>query len=114
MGDTAVTPNDALAFLIELAALVLLGMWGWQRDASTLVRWSFAVGAPAVAAMLWGLFAAPRSRFDVVALEIGTKTLVLGAAVLAARTIMAPGWWWVFAALVVVNTILLYVGPSAR
>jgi hypothetical protein len=113
-----ITPNDAVAFLVEVAALVVLGAWGWNigRSIGDTTVWA-AIGAAvvvAVAAGLWGLFAAPRSRFDVLAMEVTTKVVVLGGSVLAARTLLAPAWWWVYALVVVANTVLLYVGPWAR
>ena len=109
-----VTGNDVVAFVVEVAALVVLGIWGWRQGDTTIARLGLAVGVPSVAALAWGLFAAPRSRVDVVALEVLTKVAVLGAAVLAARTILPQPWWLAFTAVVVVNTLLLYLGPWAR
>jgi hypothetical protein len=42
-----------------------------------------AVGAPAIAALLWGFFAAPRAPVRIVALTVAVKIVVFGAAVLA-------------------------------
>lgn len=112
--STTITPNDGVAFLVEVASLALLGIWGWRRGHTTAVRWLLALVIPLAAAILWALFAAPRSRFDVPALEIATKVLVLGAAVVAAHAILPPPWWWAFATVVMVNFVLLYVGPWAR
>jgi hypothetical protein len=50
--------NEGLAFLLEVAALAVLAVWGWQRAETLAVRLLLAVAAPAAAAVLWGLFAA--------------------------------------------------------
>jgi hypothetical protein len=68
------------AFLSELAALAALGSWGWTTG-SGWQRMLLAVGAPAVAAVLWGLFAAPHAAFDVPVLAVVVKLAVYGSAV---------------------------------
>lgn len=47
--------NLAFRFILELAALVAMGYWGWQTGQGWL-RWLLMLGAPLVAAMLWGIF----------------------------------------------------------
>ncbi|MBZ9881296.1 YrdB family protein [Mesorhizobium sp. CA10] len=48
--------NLTLRFLLELAALLGLGMVGWSF-AVDFSRWILAVALPLVAAVLWGTFA---------------------------------------------------------
>ena len=72
-----------VAFLAELAALAALASWGWSTGGSTAGRVVLAVAAPAVAAVLWGVFAAPRAPVRVPALTVLVKVVVFGAAVLA-------------------------------
>jgi hypothetical protein len=72
-----------VAFLAELAALVALAAWGWSSADSTGLRVALAVAAPAVAAVLWAVFAAPRAPVRVPALTVLVKVAVFGAAVLA-------------------------------
>jgi hypothetical protein len=72
-----------VAFLAELAALAALAVWGWSAVDSTVWRLVLAVAAPAVAAVLWGVFAAPRAPVRVPVLSVLVKVLVFGAAVLA-------------------------------
>jgi uncharacterized protein DUF2568 len=71
------------AFLSELAALAALAVWGWSASGSSLVRVVLAVGAPLVAAVLWGVFAAPHAPVDVAVLTVLVKLVVFGAGVLA-------------------------------
>ena len=72
-----------LAFVAELAALAALASWGWSAGGSTAWRLLLAVAVPLVAAVLWGVFAAPRALVRVPALTVLVKVLVFGAAVLA-------------------------------
>ena len=53
--------NLALAFLLELAALVAFAYWGFNASDSTIVRLLLGIGVPVLAIVLWGIFAAPRS-----------------------------------------------------
>lgn len=50
--------NLAVRFLLEIAALVGMGYWGWTQN-DGLWRWVLAIGVPIGAAVLWGTFAVP-------------------------------------------------------
>src|SRR5690349_3221315 len=80
----------ALAFLSEIAALVALGWWGFARDAGTPVRVLLGIGLPLVAAVLWGVFAAPQAPVHVLALTLLVKVAVFGGASLALAALGHP------------------------
>ena len=71
-----------VAFVSELAALSALAHWGWVSG-SGAGRMLLAVGAPALAGVLWGLFAAPSAPIQVFALAVLVKVLVYSSAVAA-------------------------------
>ncbi len=50
--------NLAVRFLLEIAILLALGAWGWQR-ADSWQRWLLGIGLPLVAAAAWGIFRVP-------------------------------------------------------
>jgi hypothetical protein len=50
-------PNLALRFLLEMAALVAIGYWGFDQH-SGIWRFVIGIGGPMLAAVLWGTFAA--------------------------------------------------------
>lgn len=50
--------NLTLRFLLELVALLALGIWGWQKGEG-LLRFVLAFGIPIVAAILWATFRVP-------------------------------------------------------
>lgn len=50
--------NLALRFLLEIAALVAIGYWGFDQH-SGIWRFILAIGGPLIAATLWGTFAVP-------------------------------------------------------
>ncbi|MEJ5240081.1 MAG: YrdB family protein [Anaerolineales bacterium] len=50
--------NLGLRFLLEIAALISLGVWGWQKGEGW-VRFLLAVGIPVIAATLWATFRVP-------------------------------------------------------
>jgi hypothetical protein len=95
-------------FLLELAALAALAYWGFHTGRTFATDVLLGVGAPVVAAVVWGTFAAPRSarRLRGAALTAVQLTVLLaGAVALAAagRPVLAL----VTAAVVVVNAVLL-------
>jgi len=50
--------NLAFRFLLEIAAFVAMAYWGWSQH-DGVWRVVFAVGAPLLAAVVWGTFAVP-------------------------------------------------------
>ena len=50
--------NLAIRFLLEMSALVSIGMWGWKQSDGWL-RYVLAIGIPIIFATIWGTFAVP-------------------------------------------------------
>jgi len=50
--------NLAVRFLLEIAALVVIGYWGWTQHEGFL-QYLLAIGGPILAAVLWSTFAVP-------------------------------------------------------
>jgi hypothetical protein len=107
-----VNANDVVAFFVEMAVLGLLAWAGFTADGA--LGWVLGIGLPVVAAVAWGLFAAPRARVSSDPLRLATKAVVLGAGVVAGFMVLPVLWAVVFAVVVVTNTVLMYVGPFAR
>lgn len=53
--------NLGLRFVLELCLLGALGYWGFQLDRGVLLRIVAGLGAPLLAATVWGLFVAPKA-----------------------------------------------------
>ena len=51
--------NLALRFFLELCALVAVGYWGFKTAGGTPSKIGVGIGAPLVAAVVWGVFVAP-------------------------------------------------------
>jgi hypothetical protein len=100
--------NEALAFLLELAMLAALGWWGATVGGSFVVHVLLGIGAPLTAAVVWGLFAAPRARVRLpMGGVIAVKALAFGSAAVA---IAAMGRWGLaasFAVVTFVNTAIV-------
>ncbi|MCR8558679.1 YrdB family protein [Mucilaginibacter sp. BJC16-A38] len=47
--------NLAVRFLLEITMLIALGYWGWHATTGWL-QYLSAIGLPAIAATLWGVF----------------------------------------------------------
>ena len=102
--------NLALAFVLELCALAALAYWGFNTGSSTLIHIILGIGAPLLAAVLWGLFAAPRAAKPVSPLaRLAVKLLVFGSAALGLAVAGQPTLAVIFAMIVAVNLILAHV-----
>ena len=104
----AVGPNELLAFVLELAALAFLCWWGFATGANVLMSIVLGIGAPVVAAVLWGLFAAAqRPRFSLPRPGVlAVKAVVFGGATAALVALGQPILAAVFAVVVVVNLVI--------
>jgi hypothetical protein len=101
--------NLGIRFLIELAALVALGVFGAHVGGGGLGSIVLAAGLPLVGAILWGAFASPKAAIDVPALKIATEVLVLGGAAVALAVVGSAALGAAFAGVVLVNAALLAV-----
>jgi hypothetical protein len=99
--------NFAVKFLLELPAFAVLGYWGATVGHGGLaVR--LAIAAPLAAAVLWGLFAAPRARRRLPAsarIPLELAVFGLAAAALAAAGSLAGAV--IFGVVVIVVIVLL-------
>jgi Protein of unknown function (DUF2568) len=102
--------NLLLRFLLDLCALGALGYWGFTSGNATITKVVLGVGAPLVAAVVWGTFLSPRAPVQLPwGVVLGLQALVFASAaaglvVTGNRTLAL-----VFVVIVVINAILMYV-----
>ena len=104
--------NLAVRFLLELAALVAMGYWGWTTQEGIL-RPVLAVGIPLVAAALWGIFRVPGDPRDAPVAVTGMVRLLLEAAFFSTAVILLaaadqPTAAAVFAVVVIIHYAVSY------
>jgi Protein of unknown function (DUF2568) len=100
--------NLALRFLLEVAALAGLAYWG-AHTGSGVVKVLLAIAAPVIAAIVWGLFAAPKAARRLPrGPRVVVEAAVFGAAAAGLAVTGQGGVAAVFVALVVVNGALVY------
>jgi Protein of unknown function (DUF2568) len=110
MNQTLYWANLALVFVLELCALAALCYWGFSVGGGSVTKTVLGLGAPLCAAVLWGMFAAPRAPVSVPLLGFGVKIIVFGS---AAAVLYATGHRTlaiVFALIVVANAVLIRLG----
>ena len=100
----------ALRFVLELCALAALGYWGWQTGQTQVMKAGLGIGAPLMAAVLWGLFVAPKARIAApatvrFAVELAVFTLAALGLYLAGRPQLALA----LAIAYVIHRVLLFV-----
>ncbi|MGY3203131.1 YrdB family protein [Streptomyces sp. TE5632] len=97
--------NEALAFLLELAALGCLGWWGFHTGPEGVFRILLGVGTPLLAVVVWALFAAPRARWRPrLPLVLVVKALVLGGGAAALYGVGHPVAAGAMAVVTIANT----------
>jgi len=107
--------NLTVRFLLEVLALIAMGIWGWYQGEGWL-RFVLALGIPLIAAIVWGTFAVPndpsRSGSAPVAVP-GIVRLVIEAAIFifAVWALYNQGFTtlsWLFGIIVIVHYLVSY------
>ena len=81
MFTLANSTNLLVRFLLELCALAALGYWGFVVGEGLLVKTMLGIGAPLLAAVVWGLFVAPKATVPLcLPLRLAPEVLVFGSA----------------------------------
>lgn len=102
--------NLVLRFGLELWALAALGYWGFQVGEGVLVKVLLGVGAPLVAAVVWGVFVSPKARVKLPDYgRLFFELLVFGSAVVALFGAERPTLAIIFAALVLLHLPLTFL-----
>ena len=102
--------NLALRFLLELCALGALGYWGFKTGGGLIAKIGIGIGAPLIAAVVWGTFLSPQAPVRL----SGLLVLILQALVFgsAAAGLVATGHRTlalVFVVIVAINAALMYL-----
>ena len=102
--------NLAMRFVLELCALGALGFWGFHSDRGILIEWGLGIGAPLLAAVVWGTFVAPRALKPLSGTaRLGVELAVFGSAVAALVLADRPTWGAALALAYVINRVLIVV-----
>jgi hypothetical protein len=102
--------NLALRFLLELCVLAALGVWGFRFEGGLFVKWLLGLGAPLLAAVVWGTFASPKASIPLHGVLHGLVELVVfGSGVVALYAAGYPTLAFVFGIVIVVNRVLMIV-----
>ncbi len=99
-------PNDILRFVLELFAVVTLGIWGFV---AWPLPWNivFGIATPVVAILLWALFRSPKAVLHVDAfVKALVEVLVMGAAAFAWWDLGQPAVAVVFAVIATVSGVI--------
>jgi len=104
-----VNANDLVALFVEVVAFIALAVFAWRAAPTGVRSWVWMLGILIVAGSLWALFVSPQATFDVPVLALLLKIVILGAGVLALRSLTSPVWGILFGVVVVVNTVLIYI-----
>ena len=98
----------AVRFALELSALAALAYWGFETGGGTATKILLGIGAPVAAIVVWSLFVSPKARFRHPVLKLVFEIVVFGGAVAALWAADRPQLALVFAAVAVVDTVLVY------
>jgi hypothetical protein len=107
--------NLGLRFLVELGAYASLAYWGASTGGSMAERTSAAVGAPALALIVWSMLLAPKARWHLgepaaLVLELVIFTAATVALIASGPVVLGTA----FGVVALANTLLVRVLAPGR
>lgn len=102
-----------LHFLLELAALAALAVWGFSVGQNVVTDLLLGIGVPLAAAALWGIFRVPNDPGPATVAIPGVWRLILewaifSLAILALLNSGHDGWAWTFGLLALLDYAIQY------
>ena len=102
--------NLLLRFLLELSALSALGYWGFHTTDGWLSKLGLGIGAPLIAAAVWGVFVSPNAAVPLsTPLWLLVQVGVFGSAMAGLLATGRPSLAWTLGLTVLINGLLMYV-----
>jgi len=108
--DALKSINLIARFLLEICVLISVGYWGFKTGSGWLLKILLGIGAPLLIAIIWGMFGAPKAAYPLSGfLLLALEVVVFGSGVTALVATNNYSLAWGFAAIVIVNRILMFV-----
>lgn len=102
--------NLTLRFLLELCAVGALGYWGFESGGGWAAKIALGLGAPLLAAVVWGTLVSPKAPVQVSVLpRLLLELAVFGAAAAALYASGHPGIAWMLIFVYAINRALIHV-----
>jgi glucose dehydrogenase len=106
--DVVQGANLALRFLLELAALVAFGYWGFKAGEGRGMKVLLGIGVPLLVVIIWTTFVSPNSAVSLpAAVKVIVGLVILEGAAVALATAGQTAGGKVFGVIVVVNAVLM-------
>ena len=100
--------NLGVRFVLEICLLVALGYWGFQVGGNPVANILLGLGAPLLAALVWGTFVAPKARVPLSAQrQLACETVIFGLGIAALAATGQPRLAAIFAITAVLSRILI-------
>jgi len=102
--------NLTLRFILELCILAALAYWGFHTGKGPVMKIGLGIGAPLLAALVWGTFLSPRATVKVPGPpRLLLELLVFALAIASLAAAGQPKLAWAFGLVYVINRVLMTV-----
>jgi len=102
--------NLALRFVLEMFALGAVAYWGFKSGKDGILKWLMAIGAPALLAVIWGVFGSPKAVMKLTGiLHFTVEVLAFGLPALALYFADKQNLAFIYMVVVIINRILMFI-----
>jgi hypothetical protein len=97
-----------MRFTVEMGALLILGIAGFEATESPL-RWLLAIGAPVLAATVWGVFVSPKATMRLAdPARVAVEVVFFAAAVVGLISLGSVPSAMLYAAVASMNLTMMF------
>lgn len=108
--DTLKSINVTARFLLEICVLISVGYWGFNTAPGWFLKTLLGIGAPLLITIIWSMFGAPKAAYHLTGFSmLALEVIVFGLGVAALIATKNYSLAWGFAAIVIINRILMFV-----
>ncbi|MEO2078026.1 MAG: YrdB family protein [Bacillus sp. (in: firmicutes)] len=102
--------NLGIRFILEIAVLTILGYWGFHVSQSTVINILLGIGTPLLAAVIWGMFGAPKAPYTLSGLPfLMLEIAIFGLPVIILFYLDKHTLGFVYGLVTVINLVLMKI-----
>jgi hypothetical protein len=102
--------NLLIRFLLELCMLAAVSYWGFITHSAWGMKLLFGIGLPALMAVIWGVFMAPKSTHRLSGIPFTVMDFILlGSGAVALYASGQTSLAWIYTAVLIISEIMRLV-----
>ena len=102
--------NHAVRFILEIISLMAIGYFCFQLQKGSIIKYSAGIGSVLLIIVIWGNFGSPSAPYKLQGISrLALELIIYSFTFVAISFTINMKWALLYAGLVTINTVLLYI-----